>query len=124
MMKKLGSTEMSREQTLGRIEDWLAERLAAGSSTANDTADCMRVFANAGKSLGDAIIYASDLLKHNGTITLLTGHKAKGLEWPVVYHLDPWLIKDDAEQELNLRYVIQTRSLDCYYEVLTEEVRS
>jgi superfamily I DNA/RNA helicase len=48
---------------------------------------------------------------------LLSGHKAKGLEWNTVYHLDPqrvpspWAKTDEAiEQELNIRYVIETRS--------------
>lgn len=53
---------------------------------------------------------------------LLTGHKAKGLEWNTVYHLDPFLI-GESEQELNLKYVIGTRSLENYYEILTKEIR-
>ena len=51
-------------------------------------------------------------------ITLCTGHKSKGLEWDFTIHLDPHLIpskwsKDDPiqlQQEMNLRYVIETRS--------------
>lgn len=48
-------------------------------------------------------------------ITLCTGHKAKGLEWDFVVHLDPHLIgkfakaPDEITQEANLRYVIETR---------------
>jgi superfamily I DNA/RNA helicase len=58
-----------------------------------------------------------------GQITLSTGHKAKGLEWHSVLHLDPWRIPskwarlaasdgDDTplEQEMNLQYVIETRA--------------
>lgn len=58
-----------------------------------------------------------------GLITLGTGHRAKGLEWPTVIHLDPFRIpskfartaEDNGdpipmEQELNLKYVIETRS--------------
>jgi hypothetical protein len=71
-------------------------------------------------------------------LTLSTGHKAKGLEWDTVYHLNPWLIPskwvkemeppgppcNEAEQaewdkyesalaqENNLRYVIETRTRD------------
>jgi len=51
-----------------------------------------------------------------GTIQLLTGHKAKGLEFGDVYHLDPWLCKD-SEQDRNLSYVISTRSQDRLTEV-------
>jgi superfamily I DNA/RNA helicase len=60
-----------------------------------------------------------------GQITLSTGHKAKGLEWHCVLHLDPWRIPskwarlaasdgDDTplEQEMNLQYVIETRAKD------------
>jgi len=56
-------------------------------------------------------------------ITLSTGHKAKGLEWPIVIHLDPWRVPSKfaikaneagnpipLQQDFNLRYVIETRS--------------
>lgn len=60
----------------------------------------------------------------NGRVTLATGHKAKGLEWDLVVHLDPWRIPSkfatqqaqlfgdmrQLEQEKNLRYVIETRT--------------
>jgi hypothetical protein len=55
-------------------------------------------------------------------VTLSSIHKAKGLEWPLVLHLDPWRIPSkqakraaDAgqpaalQQEFNLRYVLETR---------------
>ena len=60
----------------------------------------------------------------NGQITLSTGHKAKGLEWHCVLHLDPWRIPSKwarnveleqpwlMEQEMNLQYVIETRAKD------------
>jgi len=64
--------------------------------------------------------------RENGTVILSTVHKAKGMEWPVVLHLDPWRIpskwaaKARAEQtpgwerlidqEMNLRYVCETRT--------------
>jgi hypothetical protein len=122
IMKKLGSEDISRDTLLRQIDYWQEEREILGSSTAADTADCMRTFANLGSTLGEALIYAKDILRQKGTITLLTGHKAKGLEWDVVYHLDPWLIKDH-EQDLNLRYVIQTRAMSCYYEINSTEIR-
>ena len=54
----------------------------------------------------------------SGPIKLMTGHKAKGLEFDTVYHLDPWIIKDErGDQEKNLRYVIQTRAKEAYYEI-------
>lgn len=123
LMRKLGDEELNRSQTLGAIEEWRMERLAKSSTTANDMADCMRVFALQGDSLGQAIAYANHLFKQQGTLHLLTGHKAKGMEWSMVYHLDPWLIRSD-EQDLNLHYVIQTRTLCAYHEVLSEEIPS
>ena len=58
-----------------------------------------------------------------GQVTLSTGHRAKGFEWDVVIHLNPWLIPskwarklaeegDDRplKQEINLKYVIETRT--------------
>jgi superfamily I DNA/RNA helicase len=59
----------------------------------------------------------------NVRIVLSTGHKAKGLEWDSVIHLDPWRIPSKFarealengnpvpyQQDMNLRYVIETRS--------------
>lgn len=64
----------------------------------------------------DAIF--SDEAKPNA-ITLATGHKSKGLEWPWVMHLNPELIPskyalksgdpEELRQEYNLRYVLETR---------------
>lgn len=55
--------------------------------------------------------------KDSGLVTLATGHKAKGLEWDTVLHLDPWRIPskwakkpDEITQENNLRYVLETRT--------------
>jgi superfamily I DNA/RNA helicase len=75
-------------------------------------------------------------------ISLATGHKAKGLEWQRVYHLNPWMIpskyvqemepEDGAEspayekalrQENNLRYVIETRTKDELFLVNQDSLR-
>jgi ATP-dependent exoDNAse (exonuclease V) beta subunit len=109
IMKKLGHESMKRAKTIDAIEQWRQERVLAGSKSANDTADCMRVLADHGQDLGQAISYAEHIFKQEGTIRLLTGHKSKGLEFSNVYFLDPHLL-DDRDQDLNLRYVIQTRS--------------
>ncbi len=122
IMRKLGDEGMNRKELLNAIEDWRQEKLSKESTTANDIADCMRVFANLGDSLGQALGYAEHLFEQEGTIHLLTGHKAKGLEWPVIYHLDPWHIGRD-EQELNLSYVIRTRASSEAYEIDSKEIR-
>lgn len=58
-----------------------------------------------------------------GLITLGSIHRAKGLEWSNILHLDPWRIpsrharkaqsmgdNSQMQQELNLRYVVETRT--------------
>jgi ATP-dependent exoDNAse (exonuclease V) beta subunit len=120
-MEKLGDTSMSQSQVLGAIDEWLGLKLAKESKTALDTAECMRVFARTGNNLGQAIAYAEHLFKQQGTIQLMTGHKSKGLEFPLVYHLDPQII-GDGPQDKNLRYVIQTRSSNEYFEIASEAV--
>lgn len=121
-LKKLGDNDMSRESLISAIEDWRAEKLARESKTANDMADCMRVFAGFATTLGGAVSYAEHLFRQAGTIRLMTGHKAKGLEFDTVYHLDPWLCRDTA-QDKNLRYVISTRSRDVLREVNSLDIR-
>lgn len=61
------------------------------------------------------------------SISLSTGHRAKGLEWPTVYHLEPQLIPscyahtpEELQQEENLRYVIETRTQNALYFVRQE----
>lgn len=116
IMRKLAPENASQASVLAAIEDWRAEKEGKGSTTATDLADCMRVFAGFGTNLAQAISYAEHLFNQKGTIRLLTGHKAKGLEFDEVYHLDPWLCGDD-EQDLNLKYVISTRSKDKLFEI-------
>jgi len=123
IMNKLGPETMKQEQVLDAIENWLGDKLAVQSTTADDTADCMRVFARFGKTLSEATGYAEYLFKQKGSITLTTGHKAKGLEWEKVYHLDPFLVRvDKEEQEKNLKYVITTRSKDRLYEIESKDI--
>lgn len=109
IMKKLGDSTMPRAKLFSEIEQWREERLVAGSKSANDLADCMRVFAEHGQTLGSAISYAEHIFAQQGSIRLLTGHKSKGLEFDNVFWLDPGLC-DDREQDRNLAYVITTRS--------------
>ena len=109
IMKKLGSNDTGKRGMIDAIEQWREEKLLANSKSANDLADCMRVFAEHGDSLGMAVSYAEHLFKQTGTIRLLTGHKSKGLEFDNVYWLDPTLC-DHREQDRNLAYVITTRS--------------
>jgi superfamily I DNA/RNA helicase len=122
IMEELGDTHMPQDFLIGAIEEWRSEKLEKGSTTADDVADCMRVFSSYGTTLGQAVDYAKHLFKQQGKLTLITGHKAKGLEWDTVYHLDPWIIKS-GEQEDNLKYVISTRSKQSLYEIDSKEIK-
>jgi len=124
-LKKLGDPEMKQEAVFDAINLWETDKLrkARNPETISDKAECLRVFAGFGPTLGAAIAYCEHLFGAQGPIQLLSGHKAKGLEWETVYHLDshripsPWAKEGEAlEQEYNVKYVIETRSKrDLYY---------
>lgn len=119
-LKKLGDDKMEQKDVLGAIDLWEAEKLRKSRNAASvaDKAECLRVFANFGPTLGAAIAYAEHIFAAKGPIQLLSGHKSKGLEWDTVYHLDPHRVpsqftkpgEEAYEQELNIRYVIETRA--------------
>lgn len=118
-LKKLGSEDMTYEQAAKAIDAWETERLRKnkGKAATKDKAECLRVFLSVGGSLAGAIAYAESIFKSAGPIQLLSGHKSKGLEYDHVFHLDPSRIPspyaegpDEQEQELNVRYVIETRA--------------
>lgn len=123
-LKKLGEPDMPQERVYEAIDLWEAEKLRKSRSPAAtaDKAECLRVFAGFGPTLGAAIAYCEHLFSTKGPIQLLSGHKAKGLEWDTTYHLDPhripspWSKEGEAlEQELNVRYVIETRAKNALY---------
>jgi len=119
VMKKLGDGSLSDQALHNAIDNWATAMIAKGKAEAStyDRAECMHVFADAGKTLAGAIAFAEDLFKRGGTIELMSGHKSKGLEYDTVFHLDPKRVPspyaktDNAiDQELNLQYVIETRA--------------
>ena len=123
IMKKLGPETLGRQGVMDSIAEWEADKLEKESRTASDMAACMRVFARQGKDLRAAMAYAEHIFKQDGTILLTTGHKAKGLEWPNVIHLDPWLTrKEPTAQNKNLDYVISTRSSDRLTEIESDSI--
>lgn len=118
-LKRLGDPQMTQQEVYNGIDAWEADKLrkARNAGTVADKAECLRVFASFGPTLGAAIAYCEHLFAAKGPIQLLSGHKSKGLEWNTVYHLDPhripspWSKEGEAlEQELNVRYVIETRA--------------
>lgn len=115
MTKFSKNTKMPREEVLAAIQAWETEKAkkARNPEKVYDQGACLRIFAQQGETLGDAIAYANHLFSSQGPIQLMTGHKSKGLEFDIVFFLDQHLIRTDADesgQEKNLRYVIQTRA--------------
>lgn len=113
IMRKFGGHDLPTSAVLEKINVWLEQQKAKNKSRAHgsleDRAECMRIFATQGLNLGEALAYAQHLVQMHSPLKLMTGHKAKGLEFDHVFFLDAQLIGDD-EQEPNLRYVIITRA--------------
>jgi DNA helicase-2/ATP-dependent DNA helicase PcrA len=139
-MKKFGQEKMPQAQVLIAISEWEEKELKKARESRrgpiHDKAACMRVFAQSGDNLGKALAFATHLFEASGPIQLMTGHKSKGLEYDTVYHLDSFLIPskfsirlaedgDDSqlEQERNLRYVIETRSMKELFLINSEDYR-
>ncbi len=115
VMRKFGGSDMKQQAVLDRIAAWLEQEKEKNKKRAhdrlNDRAECMAIFARQGATLGEALAYAQHLMNLHSPLKLMTGHKAKGLEFDHVYFLDAKLVGDE-EQEPNLRYVICTRAKD------------
>lgn len=132
--KVIPNDDTTFENCCAAIEQWRRNEIAKARATEkeervaiiNDRAECLLAVLENGnaKNAGDMRRTLNTMFsKENLNIILATGHKAKGLEWPVVCHLDPWRVPSKwaqraldngheapMRQELNLRYVIETRS--------------
>ncbi len=111
-MKKLGSTKINREQALANLETWFEKesKRQRDKVKLKDRVDCIKIFLEQSETLKDAIELAKALSTQSGRIKLMTGHKAKGLEFDTVFFLDSDLCKIDRDQDANIKYVIQTRA--------------
>lgn len=138
LLKKIGANTSTREGLLSAINSWRLDKLSKVSEDKagiiQDRADCLKVFAKEGSDLTSAIAYAEHLFSSTGTVDLLSGHAAKGLEYDTVYHLDSWRIPSKwarkareagnqapFEQELNLRFIITTRAKQALYFINSKE---
>lgn len=119
ILKGLGNEQMDQNSALKAIAKWEAEKKAKSRAKASieDRAESLRVFVAVGKTLSEAITYADHLFKQEGPVLLMTGHKAKGLEYDDVIFLDSWRTpskwaesEEDIKQEYNIQYVITTRA--------------
>src|SRR5215467_14316978 len=91
-----------------------------------DQAECLRATMEGAspKTVGDLRAVLEKLFSREGNpILLSSAHRSKGLEWPLVVHLDPWRVPSKQsvmanalgdpkplEQEHNLHYVTETRT--------------
>lgn len=117
------------------IANWLAQKSAIANgnleliSRAQDTAEALYfvVSSSNARHNGEVVEQLQRLFsKEGGSITLSTIHRAKGLEWDIVYFLDSWRVPAKfaqraadndpqgcawmLEQEENLRYIAVTRA--------------
>jgi hypothetical protein len=131
-LAKEDSTPIDRFSTI--LTDWLERECAIAISNdkpdridkLTDQAECLRATIE-GSSPGTAgdlrNVLQRIFSRENGQVILSSIHRAKGLEWPLVTHLDPWripskqalkaaMLGDSAQlqQENNLRYVAETRT--------------
>jgi DNA helicase-2/ATP-dependent DNA helicase PcrA len=123
-LESLGKPDMLQAEALVAVEAWRTKMTKKYKTRAymHDKAECLRVLVEQAPTLAGAIAWANNLAKQKGNIKLMTGHKAKGLEFSNVYFLDEHLIRsDDNIQEANLRYVICTRSQENLTYIRTEE---
>jgi superfamily I DNA/RNA helicase len=121
IMRKLGPPTLSRTGIGTALDAWMKRELdkAKRAETVYDKYECLEVLCLRpdANNLGQAIAFAEDIFKRSGAIQLLSIHKAKGLEWETVFHLDSWRIPskwakpdtEEWEQEMNARYVCETR---------------
>lgn len=134
--KLLPSDDTSAEACVAKINSWREAEISIARANEKseriaiitDRAECLIAVIESGpaSSAGDLRRTLNTMFsKENLQITLSTIHKAKGLEWPVVVHLDPWRVPSKfakraleegnpipMQQEMNLRYVCETRTQD------------
>lgn len=131
LTKKLAPEDgMKIDLVMGRINDWRETELSKARVNENpdaadkfsDKADSLLAIAESSgcKDAGGLRAVIDKLFAaESGVATLSTIHKAKGLEWGAVIHLDPWRLPSKyalrkggraLEQESNLTYVAETRT--------------
>jgi len=117
---------LTREWEQSEISLAVANEKEGKVAGITDRAACLVAVVESGgvKNAGELRRAITDLFERTfGTVTLSTGHRAKGLEWDVILHIEPWMIpskfalkaaaqgrESQLKQEMNLKYVIETRA--------------
>ena len=133
LCKKIAPQALPVDLFAGKLREWeerecaLAEANGKPGNKAGirDKADCLRAVLE-GSTVRDSAALAKAVeaifARESGLVTLSSIHRAKGLEWDVVLHLDPWRCQagirrcqamgdlQGETQERNLVYVCETRT--------------
>ncbi len=118
-LDKLGPKTLSQAEAYSALDLWKVKRLSKtrphARGSIEDLYNCLAIFVSRGETLGGAITYADHIMNVTGPVKMMTGHKAKGLEFHNVYILDRQLLRLEEEstgksQDRNLLYVMQTRA--------------
>lgn len=123
IMKKLGKPSIIRQEANNELFAWREKQLEKTRfpSGIHDKVECIQIFLEQTRTLGDAIAYLEQLAKQSGRIHLMTGHKAKGLEFTEVFILDVFLCNASRDaQNDNIRYVMETRAKETLNYIETE----
>lgn len=111
VMEKLGAPSMKQSAAMEALATWqdAQSRKVKNQTLLEDRTECIRVFIRATPTLGEAIKFCEHILRSEGRVNLMTGHKSKGHEFDHVFFLNESSVRDEG-QDLNLRYVICTRA--------------
>lgn len=132
-------------QLLSKLTEWesnersklLAQDRQDALAGLEDRCEGLRAIADGSQatSAGDLRAAIQALFsRERGRVLLSSIHRAKGLEWNTVLHLDPWRLpskqakqaakagnRKPLEQEMNLRYVAETRTQNILAEANLED---
>lgn len=130
--KILPEDSTPRDLAIGFCQSWLESETAKAAAEGKeaklagiiDRGECLLAVLPSVRDAGELRTAIGGLFDpKNSRVVLSSIHKAKGLEWPLVLHLDPWRIPSryalkaadqgdprQLQQERNLLYVLETRS--------------
>jgi hypothetical protein len=126
--KVLPDDDMKSPDCVVEVNSWKDSQIALANANGqeekvaniHDQAECLLAVIDGAKAENAAAIRWSlkEIFdRQSGHVTLSTIHRAKGLEWDTVLHIDPWRIPSkfaqqnpaQMRQEMNLLYVCETR---------------
>ncbi len=126
--KVLPDDDMTAPECAQQVAQWKDSQLALANANGqedkaaniHDQAECLLAVIEGARAENAAAIrwYLKELFERSsGHVTISTIHRAKGLEWDCVLHLDSWRIPSkhalqnpiQMQQEKNLLYVCETR---------------